>query len=429
MGSEGAVVRRNVSWLMTDKVVRLVVSMVVNVWMVRYLGAGRLGVMSFTQNVVAIFAILSQLGLDGILLRDLVRRPGDQGVLVGSALALRLAGAGLTIGLSSAVLGALRPGDATIAVMGLVFGAACSFQAFDVIDGWFQSRTRVVPVVVARFVAFALATVAKIAALLAHASLPWIAVTIASEFVLAAAGLVIAFRLRSGQRAPWRFDPLVAQQLLASSWPLMLNGAATLMLIRIDQTMITLIRGEHENGIYSAAQRLSEVVFFVPVAISNAAMPALLRAHARGPLEYSRRLCRYFSLLTWVALAAAVPVSLLAGPIVVTLFGVAFRDTGPVLALHVWSLPGLFMGVAVTNWFIAESRVGGMMLRSVFGVALNVTLNLWLIPVYGARGAAIAAIVSHTAAFWLVNSVFPATRDLFRLQCRAFLPGSLRSLP
>jgi PST family polysaccharide transporter len=414
---------------MADKVVRLVVGMVVNVWMVRYLGAGQLGVLSFTQSVIAILAILSQLGLDGILVRDLVRRPGDSGVLLGSALALRLTGAGLTIGLSMLVLGLLRPGNPTIAAMGLVFGSIYTFQALDVIDGWFQSRTRVAPVVVARFVAFALATAAKIAALLSRAPLTWIAVTIAVEFVFAALGLVVAYRLRSGERSPWRFDPVVARQLLMSSWPLMLNGAATLLLIRIDQAMLTLMRGEHENGIYAAAQRLTEIVFFVPLAISNAATPALLRSHARGSVEYGKRLGRYFALLTWAALAVAVPVSLLAGPITTTLFGAGFRDSGPVLALHIWSLPGFFMGVAITNWFVAEDRPAELMLRSVFGATLNVALNLWLIPAYGARGAAIATLVAQTAAYWLVNAAFPRTRELFRLQCRGLWPGTLRPVP
>ena len=200
----------------------------------------------------------------------------------------------------------------------------------------------------------------------------------------------------------------------------MLNGAATLLLIRIDQAMLTVIRGEHENGIYSAAQRLTEILFFVPLAISNAAAPALLRSHARGTGEYARRLERYLSIFLWIALAIALPVSLLAGRITSTLFGAGFHDSGPVLALHIWSLPGLFMGVAITNWFIAEERQGELMLRSVIGATLNVALNLVLIPAWGARGAATATIVAQTFAYFVVNAAFPSTRALFRMQCRAF---------
>ena len=48
-------------------------------------------------------------------------------------------------------------------------------------------------------------------------------------------------------------------------------------------------------------------------------------------------------------------------------------------------------------------------------------LNLWLIPALGARGAALATLISQTAAYWLANAAFPSTRGLFRLQCRALL--------
>jgi PST family polysaccharide transporter len=414
---------------MTDKAVRLLVGLVINVWMVRYLGAGPLGLLSFTQSVVAIVAIVSQLGLEGILVRDLVRRPQDEPALLGSALGLRLAGAAVTLVIGTAAVALLRPGVPAAAGMALVFASLYAFQALDVIDQWFQSRTQVAPSVVARAVAFALASLAKIAALLAHASLVWLAAAIVSEFVFAALALVVAYRLRRPGAPRWRFEPATARALLAASWPLMLNGAATLLLIRIDQAMLTLIRGEHENGIYSAAQRLTEILFFVPIAISNAAAPALLGSHARDAGEYARRLERYFTILVWIALAIALPASLLAGRITLALFGAAFRDSGPVLALHIWSLPGLFMGVAITNWFVAEERQRELMLRSVLGATLNVALNLVLIPAWGARGAAAATIVAQTFAYFLVNAVFPNTRALFRMQCRALWPVPPAAVP
>jgi PST family polysaccharide transporter len=85
------------------------------------------------------------------------------------------------------------------------------------------------------------------------------------------------------------------------------------------------------------------------------------------------------------------------------------------------------MGAAITNWFIAEGRQGELMLRSVLGAALNIVLNLGLIPAYGARGAALATLVSQTFAYVFANALFPSTRPLFRMQMRALLPLRARS--
>jgi PST family polysaccharide transporter len=84
------------------------------------------------------------------------------------------------------------------------------------------------------------------------------------------------------------------------------------------------------------------------------------------------------------------------------------------------------MGVAITNWFVAEGRQGGLMLRSVLAAALNIVLNFGLIPAFGARGAALATLVSLTFAYVFANALFPSTRLLFRLQMRALLPRRAR---
>ncbi len=414
--------RRNVSWLMADKAVRLVVGMVINVWMVRYLGAGPLGLLSFTQSVVAILAILAQLGMETILVRELVRRPGEGSALLGSALALRLGGACVTLVLGVTAVTLLRPGEPAVPVMGVIFGTMTLFQAFDVIELWFQSRSRFGPYVVARAIAFGIASLAKVAALLAQAPLPWIAATIALEFVLGGCALVVAFRMQPDAVRRWRPRADTVRELLGESWPLLLNGMAMLLSIRVDQAMLTVMRGEHENGIYAAAQRLSELPFFIPLGIVGAAAPALLRSHGHDLGEYWRRLARVFSGLAWIAIGLAVPTALLSRWIVVTLFGAPFADSGPVLALHIWSAPALFLGVAASNWFVAEGRQRGLLARNAIGAGLNVALNLWWIPPLGARGAALATLVSQSVAQVGLNGLFPASRKLFVMQLRALLP-------
>src|SRR5207237_8902253 len=101
----------------------------------------------------------------------------------------------------------------------------------------------------------------------------------------------------------------------------------------MDQVMLTTMRGERENGLYAAAQRLSEILYYVPVAVSAAANPLLLAWHARDRAGYEQRLGRVFRLLAWTAIAVAVPISLGAHPIVPLLLRAAFAAPAPLLAL------------------------------------------------------------------------------------------------
>jgi polysaccharide transporter, PST family len=420
-GLEGARIARNVGWLIGDRVFRLAVGLAINVWMIRVLGAANVGLMSFSQSLVALGALLTYLGLDSIVVRELVRRPEQAGEVLGSAFGLRAAGAIATLLVSAAAMLIARPGESQALAMAAIFASGSAAQSLDVIEHWFQSRSVVAPFVSARAVAFVLASVAKVACLATGAPLPILAAAIAGEYVLAAIGLSIAYRVTGESFARWRFVGARARTLLSASWPLLISSFAVVVYTRTDQVMLTLMRGDAENGIYAAAQRLSEILYFVPVAVMAAANPALLRAHQEGRSAYESRLGRVFGLLLWSAVLLALPISLLSGWIVTTLFGPEFRASGPVLALHVWAAPAVFLGVAQATWFVAEGRERALLSRTLAGALLNVALNAILIPRLGAVGSAAATLVAQWVASLGLNAMFPSTRRLFRLQGRAML--------
>jgi len=422
IGSHGQLIGHNIGFLLGDRVVRLAVGLFVNAWLVRYLGPDRMGLMSFAQSLVLIAAVASQLGLETIVVRDLVRRPEEERDLLGTALFLRLAGMLLTVGVALGAASLLRPGDHESWRLTLVFTAVALGQVFDIVDYWFQSRAEIGPVVVARGVAFAAGSAAKIVVILMHAPLVAVAAVIAGEYVLSAATLVVAYAARGRSPLAWRWVPARGLALLRDSWPLVLNSVAIVISVRVDQMLLTTLRGTHENGLYAAAQRLTEIVYYVPVAVMTAANPILLRSHQRDRGEYERRLQRLFTLLARSGLGIALVLSLGTHWVVRMLFGERFASTAPVLSLLVWAAPMMFLGVAQTNWFVAENRQRGLMLRSAVAAVLSVLLNLWLVPRLGARGAATSFLVSQALAYLALNACFRETRPLFRMQCRALMP-------
>jgi len=421
-GGEAGAIRRNFGWLAGDRVFRLAVGLAVNVWMIRYLGADGLGLLGFAQSLAGLAAILGQLGLESVLVRELVRAPRDAGPSLGTSAALRALGSLAALALAAAVMAGLRPGDRTALVLVAVLSSGTLFQTLEVVEGWFQSRSDFRPYVIARAIAFVGGALAKIACLAAGLGITALAAAITLEYALAAVTLAIAYAVHGGRFSAWRVRLGRARGLLASSWPLMLSSVAIVVYARTDQVMITMMRGDHENGIYAAAQRLSEILYFVPVALSSAAAPAIHRAWAEGAEPFRRRLARLLGALGRLALVAAVGVSIAAAWIVHLLFGDAFAASAPVLALHVWAAPAVFLGVGQSGWFVARGEERGLLVRTAVGAALNVVLNLWLVPRHGAIGAAAATLVSQALAMIGLNALFPGTRELFRMQCRALVP-------
>lgn len=421
-GSDALIVSRNVGWLVGDRAFRLLISLVVNVWLVRYLGAESFGLMSFAQSLVVIFAVVSQLGLETIIVRDLVRAPDDAPRILGTSLGLRVAGSVGTLALACTTAAIFSPGIPAVVGVTAIFATTAFSQAFDVIEFWFQSGSRIRPLAIARTSASLGGSALKVAAILLNAPLEGVAAAIAGEFALSSIAVGIAYRMQVRSVGRWQFSTQRARTLLADSWPLLVNSIAIVISVRVDQMLLTALRGTLENGWYAAAQRLTEILFYLPVAALMSANPILLRTHEQDPANYERRLQRLFSVLGMLGLAVATVVSLLALPLVRLLFGPEFEPSASVLAILVWACPPLFLGVAQTNWFIAHGRQTGLMTRSLVAAGASVALNSALVPTYGAQGAAVSMLVSQVFSQIVINAFVPETRGLFRMQVRALLP-------
>lgn len=110
---------------------------------------------------------------------------------------------------------------------------------------------------------------------------------------------------------------------------------------------------------------------------------------------------RLYRIMVLASLAIAVPVSLLAMPVIPALFGQEYADSAAVLIVHIWTCPAIFMAAVFSKWLISEDLLMFSLTRHGMGAAANVVLNLWLIPPYGAMGAAVATLASYTVAGYL----------------------------
>ena len=82
----------NIGWMLADKVLRMVVGLFVGIWVARYLGPEQFGFLSYAGAYVALFSAIATLGLDGIVVRELIREPERRNEILGTAFVLKLMG-------------------------------------------------------------------------------------------------------------------------------------------------------------------------------------------------------------------------------------------------------------------------------------------------------------------------------------------------
>lgn len=385
---------RNAGWVLAERVLRYAVGFLVGVWIARYVGPEQYGLLNYALAYVTVLAFLGTLGLDSLVVRELVRDPSTRDEMLGTLLAMRLIGGLLLILSVAAMLVIVRPpDDRALALIALV-SLAVVIQAFESIDCWFQSLLASRFTVIAKSVALLSATLVRIALILIHAPLVAFAWAILVEATVLAAGMLFVYARSGASTGAMHPSLFRAKALLTEGWPLVLTAAMAALSLRIDQVMLGQMADFGDVGAYAVATRIVEVSYIVPVVVMASVFPAMIKMKDGEPAIYDARIQALFDLLIWLAIAIAIPTWLLAPLIVDFLVSEDYVDAVPVLAVLAWMPILVFFAMARQRWLIAEGQLRIALLVEVVGCILNILCNLWLIPRYGAVGAAYAAILA-----------------------------------
>lgn len=387
----------NTSWMLFEKIIRLILNFFVMVAVVRYLGPDEFGLYSYAISFYGLFVAFISLGLESISIRELVKHPDKKDEILGSVFYTQLVGALIAISLISLAL-VITSEELITSILILIISASSFFQTFNVIDYYFRSTVKAKYSVYVLFSSVVLISVIKFTLIIVKAPLIYFIIAYAFEFVLNSIGYFIVYHLQKQKISQWKFDKNLALSLLKDSWPLILSGVVVSIYMKVDQVIIKKMLDAKEVGYYAAAVRLSESWYFIPVAISNALFPAIVNAKNISLELYKSRLQKLYDVLAWMAIGISVPISFFASDIIKLLYGVNFLPSAPILTIYIWAGTAVFLGVASSQYLVAENLTKISLFRTALGMIANVILNILLIPKYGIVGSAVATLISYSLA-------------------------------
>ncbi len=409
----------NISWLFADRILRMGCGLIVGVWVARYLGVQQFGILNYAAAFVAIFNPLAVLGLEAVVVRRLVADPTQRQQLLGTSFWMRFGAGCLTWLITIIGIYWLRHDDPTTIAIAIVLGATSIFQSFDIIDLWYQSQVQSKYTVIAKNTTFVAIAILKVYLLTIKAPLIAFAWAGLADICVAALALVMTYQLQGYSIWKWRWCLTTAKSLISESLPLIFSSLAIIIYVKIDQIMLGQMMNDSTVGIYSAATRISEVWYFIPVTIVSSFSPSIYQAKEISRSLYDRKIVKLNQLVVFVSIIIALPMTFMSNTAISILFGSNYIDAGNILAVHIWATVFVSMGVASSPWFIAEGLTHLQMYKSILGAIMNIILNIFLIPAYGGMGAAIATVISYASSDLLSNLIHPRTRSVFMLQLRS----------
>ena len=388
----------NTGWLFGDRVVRMGIGLVVGVWVARYLGPAQFGLMNYAVAIVALFGTVANLGLNGIVVRDLVKSPERAYSILGTAFVLQFLGGLVASGLAIVVIDVLRPSGDLARGLVAILAFSLVFKSTEVVKCWFESQVKSRYTVWAENGAFLLLSAAKVGLIMLRAPLVAFIWAALAETALVAVLLLFVYARKAGNPMAWRASLARAKSLLSESWPLILASVASMINMRMDQVMLGAMTSDSVVGNYSAAVRVSEVWFMIPVILGASIYPTIIAAKESSEVLYRTRIRKVSRTMALVVLPAAFMIAIGANEITAVLYGKAYSSAGQYLSIHIWSGVPYLIFFVFNQMFYIEKLTKLSFYVAVFSVLSNLSLNLLLIPAYGGIGAAVATLITAVGA-------------------------------
>ncbi|EMN58567.1 polysaccharide biosynthesis protein [Leptospira borgpetersenii serovar Javanica str. MK146] len=390
--------------------------MFLGVWIARYLGPDSYGKLNYVIAYIALIGSFTNLGLDGVVVRELIKEKAHKEEILSTSFLLQLIAGMIAFAVAILLIPLLRPDELDLFWMVFLVGLTLIFRAVGVVRYWYEAQ------VLSKYFVwldnglfFVFSGVRILLILNGLGIFPFIW-TALIESSISLFGYYLLYKYHNGSLSVLHANWRRARTLLRDSWMLLLSGLAVIVYMRIDQIMIGQMMGDEAVGIYTAAVKISEVWYFIPMAVASSIFPAILKAKEFSQELYLERLGLLHSFMFLLALMIAIPMTFLSDPIIRLFFGEKFSEAGAVLAIHIWAGIFVFLGVASSRYYLTENLPKGELYKSISGCLTNIILNYFLIPLYGIKGAAIATVISQFVASTLFNLLFKRTREIFFIQ-------------
>lgn len=401
---------KNIGWLASERIFRLAVSFLTMAWTARYLGVDQFGSLNYAISFVYMFAPLLQLASDQIIFRDLIQYPEKKEEILGTAFSIQFITGVIIFCLSTAAILIFQRSDPLICKLVIILATGSSLGSFGVIESWFNSLLEFKYPIWVRNSVFSLATLLRIVLLSIKAPIEYFAWLVVAESLLNAIGFTIIFRVTGYNILAWHSNWQYAKQLMRISFPLIFSTLAIAVYMSIDKLMLGQLASPQAVGTYSAAVKLSELWPFASTMLVKAVTPSIIASKNVSEESYYRKLQNLCNLQAILVYCVAIPMTFLATPFVVLVFGAAYSAAGIVLSIHIWSTMFMFLGYVKEIWVMTERKTWFAFYFTIVGAVMNVLLNFVLIPPYKEVGAAIATVISYCVADYVMCFVYPPVR-------------------
>ncbi len=404
-------IAKNIGILFLSQIVTMVLGLVYIIYIARYLGTDEFGILSFALAFTGIFAVLVDLGLNLLTVREVSRDKSLASQYLGNTIIIKIFLAVITLSLIYLVVTIAKYPQETVNVVYLIgfsviigsfSGIFTSiFQANEKME--YQSYGQIINsllmlagVLIVIYYGFGIYAVASI------------------YFAVSILVFIYNFFICSWKFALPKFEIKINfwKLILIEALPFALTSVFVLIYYYMDTIMLSILVPNSNSiiGWYSAAYRIVMPLSFIPAIFFSSVFPVMAIFYEKSVNSLSFAFNRSIKYMVIFGIPIATGITLLANKIVLLVYGGSYYPSVIALQILIWSVPLIFVDSAFVYLFNSMNKQ--IIVAKIMGfVALfNILLNILLIPYYSYIGASIVMLISDVTTLVLMIYVLSKTQ-------------------
>lgn len=410
----------NAGWLMAGKMIQMAINLAISMLTARFLGPSNYGLISYAGAYTAFFSSLCELGIHSVVVKDIVAREKNDGLIMGTSVGMRLTAGILSTVTIVGVSLIADAGEPLTQQVVLLCATSLIFKSLDAFEFWFQAKLRSKVTAIVTLAAHIITSIYKIVLLVRRMPVIYFAAVSSIDYFCIGMMLYLCYKKQCGERL--LFSGSYGKQVLKKGYHYVLSGMMISIYGQTDKIMLKHMISEAELGYYSTAASLCNCWCFVLSAIISSMYPVIIEAFKNSKEDFDRKNKMLYAIVFYTSACVSLMLTLFGRFAISLLYGEAYIPAANPLRIITWYTAFSYLGVARDVWIVCMEKQKYLKYIYLSAAVVNVILNMAFIPLWGASGAAVASLAAQIATivvpFFIKdmreNSVLMVKAILFR---------------
>ncbi|MEI6400319.1 MAG: flippase [bacterium] len=399
-------VTKNTFWLIASEATGRLLKMGLIIYAARLLGSAGWGVFSYAISIGGLVMIFSDIGLGGLLTREIIQKKEDHQSFIATVLFIKT----ILLIISGFLIVIIGPTISHIPEANVLFPLIAVVMFFDAIrETGFSLNRAYEKMEWEMFIKTIVNGLILIIGILLIKNKPT-AQSIAIAYAIGSAigTIAVIAMLKKYIKDFWvPINIRLTKKIMQITWPFAFVALIGTILGNTDIYMLGLWKNADEIGLYASVQRIQQFILIIPSMIATATFPILSRLAHTDKNHFSFTLGKTISMTMLVGLPIAFGGMLLSKELILLIFGAGYIEAVPIMYTLMFMLIFSFPLISLSNAIFSYNKQRVLAPIYITGVGINIILNALLIPTFGATGSAVATLLSTiviTLLSWKVMS-------------------------